>query len=192
MRQEAVQQARRAYDRAAQGLQRLRDAQNFEAFEEAWSDFLQASSRVYDKLQAGTTRPRSYAWFGAKLKERKQDPLLRYIHHARNVDQHGLTATTERKAGRFSLKGDAHIHRLTSDGRKVVLDYSPLPGNYRPPKIELAPAHVGLARVRDRGDWYEVPDAHLDQRLLEPRPIQVAELALNYLGRMLAEAETYA
>jgi hypothetical protein len=47
--------------------------------------------RIYSKLMAGKKgHPKSEAWFAQKLEDRKNDPLLYYIHRSRNADEHTL------------------------------------------------------------------------------------------------------
>ena len=76
---------------------RLRDDLEFDDLEDAWADFLTHANRVYLKLRAACYgQGRDWTWWKKMMDERRDDPLLAYIHHARNSDTHRLDETTER------------------------------------------------------------------------------------------------
>src|SRR5690606_27755019 len=99
---QAVEQAKIRLKKAETAIARLKSADSFEQAEDAWTDFLSATSTIYSKLEQGAkVNGKSSAWFGRKKKERKDDPLLRYLHYARNSDEHGVQRLVERRT-----KGD--------------------------------------------------------------------------------------
>ncbi|MFL6725177.1 MAG: hypothetical protein ACJ8FS_01530 [Sphingomicrobium sp.] len=62
---------------------------------DAWADFLAHANKVYAKLRAACHgQPLDWMWWKKKMDERRDDPLLAYIHHARNCDTHRLEDTT--------------------------------------------------------------------------------------------------
>lgn len=89
-----------AYERlrkAEKAFEALRAADNFQSAEDAWSDFLLAGAAIYSKLEQGSKiTGSSKGWYGKKKNERRKDPLLRYIHFARNTDEHGIERIVER------------------------------------------------------------------------------------------------
>jgi hypothetical protein len=94
---QAVEQAKTKLRKAEKSLETLKAADGYDAAEEAWSDFLLAASTIYSKLEQGSKAKGSSAgWFGRKKKERKDDPVLRYLHHARNSDEHGIERVAAR------------------------------------------------------------------------------------------------
>src|SRR5438132_1660188 len=98
MNSDAVSQSIVRLQKAKNAAERLEKAKSYEEAEDAWTDFLLAGSAIYSKLQQGAkSSSKSQAWFGIKKKERKDDELLRYIHHARNSDEHGIEHVTERR-----------------------------------------------------------------------------------------------
>jgi len=70
--------------------------------EDAWAEFLTHASNIYSKLRAACYgHPRDWGWYGKKLDERSRDPLLLYVHKARNTATHRLEdITVQVKAGR--------------------------------------------------------------------------------------------
>jgi hypothetical protein len=92
----ALEQAGIRLGRAQVALADLRAAENFRDAEEAWTDFLSAANTFFAKLEQGAkANGRSGAWFGRKVKQRKDDPVLRYIKAARNSNEHGIERVTE-------------------------------------------------------------------------------------------------
>jgi len=90
--------------RAKAALEAMEGSEKLEDIESAWSDFLTAANRIFSKLEQGAkATEKSMGWFGQKKYERKTDSFLRYIHHARNVDEHGLARVTEKTAGGLAL-----------------------------------------------------------------------------------------
>jgi hypothetical protein len=91
--------------------------------DEAWAEFLTHANRVYTKLRAACHgQPLDWMWWKKKMDERRDDPLLCYIHHARNCDTHRLEPMTQHvesasvmvkdPAGRDALYGPAHLRPL--------------------------------------------------------------------------------
>lgn len=83
----------------AAALRGVENAHTLTEIEAARSDFLVAANRVFSKLEQGAkTNGTSKGWFGRKKHDRRTDPALRYVHHARNADEHRLKKVTERSA----------------------------------------------------------------------------------------------
>src|SRR5207249_4288002 len=82
---------------AAESNAKLQAATTYVDAELAWSAFIMAASTIYSKLEQGAkSSGKSQGWFGRKKKERRTDALLRYLHFARNSDEHGLEFGTYR------------------------------------------------------------------------------------------------
>tara|TARA_R110002049_G_scaffold141695_1_gene303464 strand:+ start:350 stop:820 length:471 start_codon:yes stop_codon:yes gene_type:complete len=94
MNPEAVRQAEARLRRADRHVQILSALVGFDELEEAWCGFLSNAHTVSVKLQRGTHgHPRSLLWYSRLARDRKSDPLLQYIHQARNADEHNLSPT---------------------------------------------------------------------------------------------------
>jgi hypothetical protein len=107
---QAVERAKGRVRRAEKALQALKEATNYDEAEEAWSNFLLAASTIYSKLEQGSkSKGKSAGWFGRKKKERKDDPLLRFLHHARNSDEHGIERVAQRGGNQFDLTDGAKL-----------------------------------------------------------------------------------
>lgn len=192
MKPEAVRQAKERLAKVRQAGAALEGAiEDLHAFRGHWSDFLIAASAVYSKLEQGSkTTGRSPEWFGRKKRERKDDELLRYIHHARNADYHGIEDVTRGgwavdieydRGSSFEIAGNTdNPHEFTLDS------YT----GKNPPKILAVegPTPV-LIPVKDSNVTYDPPSMHLGQTIVDRSPRSIAKLGTIYLENMIHEAE---
>ncbi len=148
---QAVEQAEAKWRKAKKSLEILRAAKNYEGAEEAWSDFLLAASTIYSKLEQGSkSKGSSGGWFGRKKKERKDDPVLRYLHYARNSDEHGIERVAARggnlvdiTAGNEPLKFNERREKLINtvhDGRSGQLKAKNIPAMLYGPSLQNDPS----------------------------------------------------
>jgi hypothetical protein len=189
MQKHAIEQALERLKKAGTAHASLLRASTHQQTESAWSDFLLAASTVYSKLQKGSMGyGRSVAWFGRMKHERKSDPLLSYIHHARNADEHGIERVTERHHGSFSV-GSGGAIRLDGviGGQHTNLTITHVGGP--PPVVSIIRPHVKLVAVKDDrfGDTFDVPTTHLGIPLKDRSPVEIASLALAYLKKLVAD-----
>jgi hypothetical protein len=187
----AIKHARTSLDRAKRALARFESAPNFDEAEEAWDHFLHGASRVYEKLKAGARGyPESWAWFGKKLDERRDDELLCYIHHARNSDHHRFEDILKREPGGFGIGAIGRV-RVYEFG----IDWKGEPfGRWEPetPGAQLIVhrqfAHLRLVPVIDKAITYPVPTKHSGKPVLDRTVMSVGQLMVAYLESSLDEA----
>ena len=131
MRPEGLAAAQRELKRALRAQKRFVAGQDFEDAEDAWADFLTHANRLYVKLRAACHgQPLDWTWWKKKLDERRDDPLLAYIHHARNCDTHRLEDTTQRMpageyvaeipGGRFHYSIEQHLRPLPVTDKGIL------------------------------------------------------------------------
>lgn len=186
----AVSHAQKRLDKARHALVALEASTSLHQAEIAWSDFISAASTIYSKLEQGAkTNGKSAAWFGRKKKERKDDQLLSYIHHARNSDEHSITDITHQEPGSWGIGGEGHyvINGWTGPGGKI--DVTHLSGP--PPFFYSADPAIRLVPVTDDryGDRFDPPSTHLGKDLSDQKPFTVASLAFDYLLDLVADAQ---
>lgn len=180
----AVARALDRFRRAERALVELKYASDYSTSEAAWTDFLIASNGIFSQLEQGAkSSSKSVAWFGRVRHRQKKDPILRYIHFARNSDEHGIEYVTERHSdGGFNLKfGERHEF--------IIRPYDPATGVEGEESIGWAYGpHIKLARAKDRryGDFCDPPYAFVDPPG-EPHALGIA--ALQILSSVLSEAE---
>ncbi len=170
----------------------MRAAQTLDDIEAAWRTFLNNAGKVWNKVElACKTVPRSQGWLGKHLRARKKDMLLRYVHHARNSDEHTLTEIVSRQPGGLGIRGapgtsGVYVKSMTINsgpsGTQINYEGSPIE------IVQIAP-RVKLERVFDRGDWYNPPTQHLEKPLSSADPLVVAEAAFAYMDAMVGEGE---
>jgi hypothetical protein len=177
--------------KATASIEAMRNAKTFQEFEAAWSDFLLAAGRVFSKLEQGAkVSGPSKDWFGRRKHTRRTDPLLSYIHHARNADEHGIERITELRPGSVAIgsTGATSIKTLTIETNKEGTTKIEGETSGDPLRITVTPSAARLTTVFDRGDKYEPPTEHLGAPISDPSPLVVAELALAYLRGLTDEA----
>lgn len=188
MKVKAVDEAEKRLIRAWNALNAmLNHAQrlDFVATETSWTELLLHSNAVYTKLEQGAKDdPKSRQWFGGKKRERRDDPLLQYLHQARNSDEHTLEAVIE--TSNSITAESAHPSVIFQDGTLHI------PHDFRGAVLNLTPPHFRLLDVVDHR-WgapkrYSVPTSHLGTQLPTSTPIAVAIAALSYQQRLVAEA----
>lgn len=189
----------------------IENSKTYSEFCDAWYTFLVASKNIYTVLGNGAKATQeSRQWFGAKNKERKQDPLLRYVIEARNDDEHGIEFSTEYAPPELALgvkKPGSSSHMVDEFGNTFhnclgtfwtfqgtmpakIPEIRSLDG--KPVYSEYRPATAKLRRVHDRsGNPYDPPKTHLGKNLPDGSPLTVAKLMGEYLAKLIAEAEGF-
>lgn len=193
MRAIGLDAARERLRRARGALERLEQATSNKERETAWSEFLLASHALYSKLEQGSKGcGKSQAWFGRKKHERKNDELLRYIHHARNTDDHGMMGTTLAGVEIRVLEGTIYNIEPVIQDREVGLVTTGSIGA----KTETT-QYLALKMVHDDryGDDFMPPRVHLgkpiragDDAKALVRALDVARLGYAYLEALIGEA----
>lgn len=189
----AISASRDLLERAKTASTAVDNAASLKEIETGWSNFLTSANRVFSKLEQGAKKNgKSNAWFNQKRVERRENALLRYLQHARNVDEHGLERVTERTqpglalgvgpgAWRFDgTLGPGGTFQVTALGGQV-------PGKSK--FVEKIPSKVKLVSVSDRGVSYSPPKDENGKELL---PNDAAKSALVYLTSMVDEADLLA
>jgi hypothetical protein len=89
---EPLREAERELRSAERALGRMRDASDFDGFEDAWRQYLVALQKVWVKTGRSCKHVRKsfLPWQGRFKRQRGRDQLLRYFKHARNADQHSI------------------------------------------------------------------------------------------------------
>lgn len=163
----------------------LRSAENADGMDAAWLEFIRSASRFYSTLeQASKVHGKAKAWFGRQKHVRKNDELLSYIHHARDVEEHGLRHITSRDSSKVVLRPGGEVW-FRSDGKRWHVDAAS--GDVRP-SYDI----VSLVAVRDDryNDTFEPPTSHKGNKLTVGSPLEVAELALVHFEVLFREAKT--
>ena len=147
------------------------------------------ANRVYTKLENGSKHnSKSKGWFGRIVHERRKDPLLRFIHQARNTEEHGLAGSSNTQAA-MSAQGSIHIKCTVVTDDMFAVEYTPAnSGSKLAVRFSLNLCSV----VDDRfGNTFEPPREHLGQPLVDVSPLGVAEAALGYLGNLITKAKRF-
>lgn len=165
MRPEGIAAAERELKRATRANRRLATATDLDEAEDAWVDFLTHANRVYLKLRAACHgQGVDWMWWRKMMDERRDDPLLAYVHHARNCDTHRLDESVERVP--------TGAHKVTVPGLGQV----------------STPEHLRALPVTDAGVQYLPPTEHFGVPIRYPQADTIAQLAHDYLEELVTAA----
>ena len=188
---EPLHHAKRELIAAEKAIERMTKSDSIEDLEDEWKNYLNAIEKCWVKTERSCQHVRNkfQPWQGNFAKERKKDPLLKYIKHARNSDQHTIQESMEKKDASSSMyveggPGVTHIEQLEIKNGKLV-EYK---GN-KPLIIENLPNRVELLRVKDGNKTYNPPKSHKEIKLLWPAPVDVAVLGLEYYRDFVGQVE---
>ncbi len=184
-----LQKANKRLAAARSAFARVRESKSFDEFEHAWTDFLLATNAIWEILKA-TCRghPTNEPWFGIQLNKQRKDPLLQYMHQARNSDEHGLEPVTAMRGGSLEIKGNnIVIEGLHMSGRTITIQKMQ---GVKPGDVTVRQPHVALVTVRNSkfGDTFDPPQEHLGQKIENPTPLTVGALFLTFMEGLVEEA----
>jgi hypothetical protein len=149
----------KANDRLASAKARLKDLKSSKDYDTArrqWYDFLLCTNAVFSVLEQGTKGfDKSRNWFGKKKHERKNDPLLCYLQHARNADEHNVPSVTELDRQKIVMVEDgkpvAEIRDVIGNkGTFFSLSDNASPNLTKINEMRIYPDRAKLIRVRAR------------------------------------------
>jgi hypothetical protein len=181
MKQIAVDKARRRLEKASMCLKRMEDSGSFDEFESAWTDFLIALNAIHTSLeQDAKTSPQSRQWYGGKKVVRRKDPLLSYLHQARNADEHGIEPIAAHKPGGVKIGAGAQlsvIAKTVVNRGKASIEFHPIEG----PGLEIIPPSAELIPVRNQfGNVFAPPTQHLRSIFPDVSPLATARIGFKY------------
>jgi hypothetical protein len=140
---------------------------------------LVAAGRVFTKLEQGSKcSAKSQRWWSKKVYQRRTDPLLCYIWHARNADEHTIEAVTELNPGsiRYVDPSPEEQAKFNEKMKQLGKPYLALAC------LDVTPPHVRLVDVVDRGNRYSPPQAY-------PHPLYAGMMVLSQIEAIVIEAE---
>lgn len=161
-------------------------------FRDTWFVFLTAFKSVYTALQEGAKgQPKSLQWMGARNRERRNSPLLRYLYAARNDEEHGLNLSVMDSLGGISVDTDG-----TTAEDPLIVWLNPETGMVEAYRASGAPVTVLLQHgpgpllraVRDRDGTSISPPPDPENSAVHCFPIKAAETALLEITALVEAA----
>jgi hypothetical protein len=192
----AFEQAETSFKRAQVAAERLTQVETFADTQDAWTDFLLAISRIYSKFEQGVKgNSKAQDWFNLLKNERKKDPLLKYLHFARNADEHGLVNTINNSGKKiFPLNIDGSksnsIYFFGSGVEVTSAKISDENGVMQDMVLADPEAYAVLGRAEDDrySDYCDPPNEHLGKWCEMTEPKDAANAALDYFEKLIAAA----
>ncbi|WP_242139949.1 hypothetical protein [Sphingomonas sp. TREG-RG-20F-R18-01] len=209
----ALEKAKRRYRVAKSSSEALESTTTYENFADHWYIFLHAAKGIYTTLeQVSKSSAQAKQWFGNKNKNRKHDPLLRYVTEARNDDEHGIEESTEvtpsylylgvAEPEASSIMRDQFGNTFVNNVGAAYYFEGGHPGIANLPQLTsmdgktvlnvFTPSKIVLKTVHDRsGQAFHPPKVHLGKYLKDGGPVEVATLLIRYLDRLISEAADF-
>lgn len=169
-------------------LEVMEKAADVQRLSDGWLDLLNEAQRVFLKMKKATEGCSAKGWYDRIQYQRTSDDMLRYLLHARNADEHGISKITEVERGGIGIQvgGDGYVEHMEINNAAGRVDIKYRGKN--PLHFKFIPGEVKLLPVFDRGIKYDVPTTHLG-RPIEAKPLAVAKLTAEYLKSLIEEAE---
>lgn len=174
----------------------VKASKNYDQFREAWFKFLTACNGIDAILETSSrNHPTSRQWYGKKRKIRTKDPLLSYLHQARNVEEHGIQPVATHELGGLTLSsggGSGFIEAMEFGPGFLKMELGDWHGPR--PNLVFVPPHARLVDVADErfGTIFKVPFEHLGQPIEDQSPATVGKLWLSYCEALVEEARKLA
>lgn len=178
-----------ALKRARDALDNINAMSNPAEQAECWQDFLIHLERIWNKAEAHFSKsPKWGGWCSPYARLRKKDPLLSYLRHARNADEHTtapISMTGPRQLRINPISGsDLYIKKLESINGRITLETD------APVRFRVVDGKAAPIAVTDKNVEYAVPTVHLGQPF-NAKFDRMAELALAFYEDALTKAEEF-
>lgn len=204
-----LSKAKKELRAARRDLEMMRGASSFDVYEDAWRSGLAALERCWHAIQhAGkSASPRFSPWLGKYTSFRRTDPLVCYLHHARNSQEHSIRETIEHVPGFIGIGvAPGMIGAPIPEEFRRTLGLPPGTLAYPMPNVyidgagkmtiegdrrgvHIEPSRTELLRVADSGVHYDPPTEHLGFRLAKRDPVTVLDLGVRFYEEVLIDAE---
>lgn len=175
-------QPRLAFEQTTHSLQAMQTATTIEDLAHAWELFLIYHQRTWNKAE-GHYKGQQY-WNKLLPKyasERKNDPVLIYVHQARHVDEHGLDSITQIQKASTTVWGGTIMPGSVITGGQVPQLAAGSTVQYR-----INPATILSKAVVNRQVVFEPPPLNGHAA---PPVLDIAIQALQFYQRLFAEID---
>lgn len=184
------QQPRTELERAENAINSMASAQDLDAFEEYWKEFLRRLERSWNKTIAHYSKsPKWTGWNSPYERARKTDSLLAYLINARGAEEHTVSEITEKVVGGIGINpafGNALFIKEMSFRNGQLNIRSPMPL-----RISFEPTRIRLLPVVNRGRTYDTPTTHKGKPIDPDNVIEIAKLGLQFYKETIANAESF-
>lgn len=198
----SIIKAGRRLQSASKAVSRMKEARSLEDYRREWEFFLVSWKGIYSDLEQGVKgNAQAMQWFGKAKTRRKEDQLLDYLFAARNDYEHGLADTlvlAEKGANTLIEFPDRASEPEKKIELKWKIDESTGDSKFWRPDggplniVSSSPKGPALTEVKRRdGTSVFPPHVHLGKYIPEVSPLNVAELGLCYMERLISEASTH-
>lgn len=180
----SVSPPRISFNRVLSLLDDMRGAESLDAMADSWELFLIYHHRTWNRCEKYYPVYPFWGQLHAKYKYlRKRDPLLQYVHQARNADEHGLALVAVTRPAFAVVSGGTLMPGsvITGDGQSVLALGSTA-------RVVFHPASVVANPVMNRGEVYQPPVMDGQE---QPPVLLLAEAAVDFYRRLFMEVDSH-
>ncbi|ACT46986.1 hypothetical protein [Methylotenera mobilis] len=178
---------------AQSAIEAMSKTTDFNEFERHWQDYLFRIERAWETASnyAKKTGGKCQRWISNNSTLRKKDPLLRFLKHARDAETHAVSATVDRSikvslADRLGRKIQLNSASVSFEDGVLTLDLQS-PDKSVDWLPALLPGDPYLTRFKTRGEWYNPPTYHLNEKIKDFHPVAIAILGLEFYRKEFTE-----
>lgn len=176
--------ARREIEAAYEHISKMENAKTLDEFQSHWEKFLNSISRAWDKTKNHFKNHKDWNKINSKYKNMKNnDPLLKYLKIARNIEYHGVKDITEHRPPTttiFSVPPKPGIKQF--DGSVIHPAQDLL-------RIRLDGPKIVLITLEDNGHTYHPPTIHRGEPIDPKNVVSLARKAADFYQEVLNTAE---
>jgi hypothetical protein len=181
-----LSQTRAELRAAKRAVDAMTIATSLEELREAWQNFLTRIEKVWTKAEreCQPVRQTFEPWQGKYKRVRRKDPLLAYLHHARNADHHTIQPVASiAKDVRVKVPpGGTATIEVNPTTRRVLVEGDVI-------EHTVGPARYALLAVEDSGVRYDPPTTHSGIAPVAIDPLGVARCGLEFYTKFVEEIE---
>ncbi|MFD0976764.1 hypothetical protein [Salinimicrobium gaetbulicola] len=185
-----LKQSRDELERAKQTVEKIKNSDSLDEYEELWKDFLHYLEKTWIKAERECQgfKNKFMPWQGKFKNLRRKDPLLKYLKNARDADVHSIQEIT--KKGKSSVTGN-FVNPSGGYIEKMVIKNGVIEEYKGDPIIfEFSPGFVKAISFFNNNLLYDIPNYHRGEKVKNPdNPTELAELGIKFYADYLDKIE---
>ncbi|TDO69766.1 hypothetical protein EV143_1143 [Flavobacterium chryseum] len=183
-----LNQSKIEIQKAENSLMLMKESKTMIDFENNWRDFLISIEKAWIKSERECVdfRNKFQPWQGKFVKTRKNDPLLKYLKNARDVDTHSIEEIINKISGSLKLDALDWKKNLLIDKIEIVDGKITKYEGSQPLVVVEKPPTIQAKAFTNQGIIYLPPTFHIGKNIKESKnPIELAELGLKFYSNYL-------
>lgn len=179
-------------EKSKKNFEAMKNSKTLDEYEENWRNFVTNLEKVWIKAERECIefKNKFQPWQGKFTRERRIDPLLKYVKNARDVETHSIQEIVEKQKGYTTINPLDKNKPLEIKNLIIANGKMSFTESSQPLIVEQHSAKIMAIPFTNQGTVYLPPEFHRGQRLQDKsNPLEIAELAIKYYENYLDEIE---